>query len=83
MSNHDAQRQALALLDNFKFEPTSLVAYQSAGKVLALGEAEALQKCSDLPAALDLEQISSADCTLQISGYLGAYVVEVTDQHEI
>ena len=81
MSNKDARKQALELLDNFEFEPTSLVAYQSAGKVLALGDAEALQKCGDLSAAVDLEQILSVDCTLQVDGYLGAYSVEVTDQH--
>jgi len=81
MNNKDAQQQALAGLDNFEFEPTSLVAYQSAGKVLALGDAEGLQKCGDLPATVDLEQISSVDCTLQVDGYLGAYVVKVTDQH--
>jgi len=81
MGNKDAQQQALALLDSFEFEPTSLVAYQSAGKVLALGDAESLQRCGDLPAALDLEQIPITDCTLQINGYLGAYSVEVTDRH--
>jgi ferredoxin len=81
MSNHDAQKQALALLDHFEFEPTSLIAYQSTGKVLALGDTEALLRCGDLPAAVDFEQISSANSTLQISGYLGAYTVEVTDQH--
>jgi ferredoxin len=81
MSNKDARKQALALLDSFEFEPTSLVAYQSAGKVLALGDAEALQKCGDLPATVDLEPISSVDCTLQVDGYLGTYSVEVTDQH--
>lgn len=68
-------------MDSFEFEPTSLVAYQSAGKVLALGDTEALQKCGDLPAAIELEQISSANCSLQVDGYLGAYSVEVTDQH--
>ncbi len=81
MSNKDARKQALASLDGFEFEPTSLVTYQSAGKVLALGDAGALQKCGDLPVAVGLEQISSVDCTLRVNGYLGAYSVEVTDQH--
>jgi len=81
MSNKDARKQALASLQSFEFEPTSLVAYQSAGKVLALGDTGALQMCGDLPAAVDLEQVSSVNCTLQVDGYLGAYSVEVTDQH--
>ena len=68
MSNKDARKQALASLGSFEFEPTSLVAYQSAGKVLALGDTGALQMCGDLPAAVDLEQVSSVNCTLQVDG---------------
>ena len=81
MSNKQAQQQALALRDNFEFEPTSLVTYQSAGKVIVVGDDDALQRCADLPANLDLDPISSTGNNLQIDGYLGAYVVEVTDQH--
>ena len=36
MSNVDARQQALAVRDAFEFEPTSLVSYQSTGKVLSL-----------------------------------------------
>ncbi len=81
MSNKQAQQQALALRDSFEFEPTSLVSYQSAGKVIVVGDDDALQRCADLPANLDLDPISSTGNNLQIDGYLGAYVVEVTDQH--
>jgi ferredoxin len=81
MSNRQAQQQALALRDSFEFEPTSLVTYQSAGKVLAVGDDDGLKLCADLPASLDLVPISSTGKNLQIDGYLGAYVVEVIDQH--
>jgi len=49
MSNVEAREKAVALYDNFEFEPTSLIGYQSAGRLLALGDEAALQKCSDLP----------------------------------
>ena len=81
MTNKQAQQQALALRDSFEFEPTSLVTYQSAGKVIAIGDDDALMRCTELPATLGLESISSTGKNLQIDGYLGAYVVEVTDQH--
>ena len=81
MSNNDAQKQALAQRDAFQFEPTSLISYQSAGKVIAVGDDDALAKCIELPATLDLGLISIASGNIQISGYLGAYVVGVTDQH--
>jgi len=79
MSNNDAQKQVLALLDDFEFEPTSLITYQSAGKVIAVGDDNALMECSDLPDSLDIGLISTASGRIQIDGYLGAYVVEVTD----
>ncbi len=81
MSNNDAQKQALAQRDAFEFEPTSLISYQSAGKVIVVGDDDALAKCIELPATLDLGLISEASGKILISGYLGAYVVEVTDQH--
>ena len=81
MSNRQAQQQALGLRDSFEFEPTSLVTYQSAGRVIAVGDDDALQRCAELPASLNLEMISSTANNLQIAGYLGAYVVEVTDQY--
>jgi hypothetical protein len=60
MSNADARQQALALRDAFEFESTSLVSYQSTGKVVALGDDDALAKCSELPAALDISPVSTS-----------------------
>jgi len=78
MSNAEAREQAVALYDTFEFEPTSLLSYQSAGKLLALGDEAALQKCTDLPPSIDLTPIVVADARARISGYLGAYVVEIS-----
>jgi ferredoxin len=80
MSNVDARQQALAVGDAFEFEPTSLVSYQSTGKVIALGDDDALAKCSELPAALDINPVEISTGQIQIEGYLGAYRVIVTDQ---
>ncbi|MCP4980780.1 MAG: 4Fe-4S dicluster domain-containing protein [Gammaproteobacteria bacterium] len=81
MSNKDARQQALALRDVFSLEPTSLISYQSAGKVMVIGDEESLHKCSELPATLDFGLIPTGAWGIQISGYLGAYLVVVTDQH--
>lgn len=80
MSNVDARQQALAVRDAFEFEPTSLVSYQSTGKVIVLGDDDALAKCSELPAALDINPVAISAGRIQIEGYLGAYMVKVTDQ---
>ncbi|MCP4471301.1 MAG: 4Fe-4S dicluster domain-containing protein [Gammaproteobacteria bacterium] len=77
MSNVEAREQAVALYDAFEFEPTSLLSYRSAGKLLALGDEAALRKCADLPASIDLTPIAVADGRASISGYLGAFVVEI------
>ena len=81
MSNQQAQDKALALRDSFEFEPTSLVTYQSAGRMIVVGDDDALKRCADLPANLGFEPISSTANSIRIDGYLGAYVVEVTDQY--
>jgi hypothetical protein len=82
MTNIDARQQALAVRDAFEFEPTSLISYRSSGKVIALGDDDALAKCADLPATLDIGLVSVTGGGIQIEGYLGAYVVSSTDQHD-
>jgi ferredoxin len=79
MSNHDARQQALAVFAAFEFEPTSLVSYQSAGKLLALGDKAQLQQCAALPTTVDVDRIVVARGEVSISGHLGAYLVEVSD----
>jgi len=79
MSNRDARQQAMALFEAFKFEPTSLVSYQSAGKLLVLGDESQLQQCSALSAAVEVEKIVAVRSEVSIAGYLGAYQVAVSD----
>ena len=79
MTNSDARQQALALFAAFKFEPTSLVSYQSAGKLLALGDESQLQQFT-APTTVEVESIAVKPGAVQIQGHLGAYVVEVSDQ---
>ena len=79
MSNREARQQAIALFEAFEFEPTSLVSYQSAGKLLALGDEAQLQKCTELPASVEVETIAVVRGKVDIDGHLGVYVVEVSD----
>lgn len=78
MSNIEARKQALAVRDAVEFEPTSLVGYQSGGKVLALGDAESLASCAGLPDGIRLETVDCAAAQTQIDGYLGAFLVDLT-----
>ena len=76
MSNTNAREQALALYQAYEFEPTSLVTYRSAGKLLALGDADALEKCAGLPSSIDVTAVV-VDGRASIRGNLGAFVVEI------
>ncbi len=79
MSNTDARDAALAVRDAFRLEPTSLVTYRSAGRVLALGDATVLARCDELPASIPLERVDLDTGGVLIEGYLGNYAVQVTD----
>jgi len=81
MSNSEARRQALDLRDSFALEPTSLISYRSSGKLIALGDAETLKQCDQLPATLEINRIECDSGQVQLEGYLGAYTVTVTDAH--
>ncbi len=78
MSNSDALQQALAVRDAVEFEPTSLVGYKSQGRVLALGDAEALASCAQLPDGIRLEAIDCSAAQARVDGYLGAFSVDLT-----
>ena len=79
MSNGDARQQALALFESYEIEPTSLVSYQSGGKLLALGDVSQLSKCSELPGSIEVEAVAVTRGGVRIEGHLGAYRVEVDD----
>ncbi|TNF91165.1 MAG: hypothetical protein EP300_01210, partial [Gammaproteobacteria bacterium] len=80
MSNAKARGSALDARDSFEFEPTSLVSYQSSGKVIALGDEEALRRCDELPSTLEINRLVINGAEAEIEGYLGAFAVIVTDQ---
>ena len=56
MSNTEARQAALERRDHFEFEPTSLVSYQSKGKILALGDSDSLASCADLRISIPTER---------------------------
>jgi len=82
MKNNPARDQALQARDAFKLKPTSLVGFNSAGRIIAVGEDAALKSCDHLPKSLNLNRVSSSGdgSRIQISGYLGEYVVSLTDK---
>ena len=77
MGNTTARQQALEAFAEFRVEPTSLVSYQSRGKLLALGSADELSRCDRLPQSVEVERIEAEPGRVDVQGYLGAYVVEV------
>jgi len=77
MSNSEARLQALEKRDAFEFEPTSLITYRSKGRVLALGDADSLASCAELPAGIDLEKIDCSSGKAQVDGFLGAFRVDL------
>lgn len=83
MSNNNARKQALKAHDAYQPKPTSLITYRSSGRVIAIGDDDALDRCRELPQGLNINLVSSTDASdgIQISGYLGDYVVSVSDQH--
>ena len=75
----EAKQAALAALTGVAVEPTGLVSYQSRGKLLALGEADALPRCDVLPDSVDLTRIDCSGHQVEIVGHLGAFRVNLTD----
>ena len=78
MSNTEARASALVAGENFELEPTSLFSYQSAGKVVVLGDEAALRHCDDLPVSIDVLRVENSG-PAKIEGYLGAFEIELAD----
>ncbi|MCZ6881604.1 MAG: 4Fe-4S binding protein [Gammaproteobacteria bacterium] len=91
MSNLTARKAALSTLEGFEPTPTSLISYQSNGKVIVFGEQATLARCNDFPSPLKLSLIvmdSTGDSALpgaislnqrniDIQGHLGGFVVNL------
>ena len=92
MSNLNAKQTALTMLDAFEPKPTSLISYQSNGRVVIIGDEVSLARCSELSAPLSVILIVTsltASTTLKdaimldqreldIEGHLGSFLVHLT-----
>ena len=91
MSNLAVREAALSALESFESKPTSLINYQSNGRVIVFGEEAKLARCIDFSQPLKLTLIvtdSIGDSTLSgaislgqrnidIQGHLGRFVVNL------
>ena len=92
-----AREEALATLESVKTTPTSLINYQSNGRVIAFGDDKALELCNDFSEPLTVTRISmnaSPKTTdsgaialnqreIDIQGYLGNFVVSLVDSQGV
>lgn len=88
-----AREEALAILESVKTTPTSLISYQSNGRVVVFGDDAALKSCASFSEPLSLKLVSmnaSAGATtpdaialnnrtIDIQGHLGSFVVNLVD----
>ena len=74
-----AQSAAYAAVQELKNQPTSIVEYQSKGRVLVIGDTNALAAIDNLPAGLSHELLSVDSLkegeTIEIEGALGQFTV--------
>ena len=80
MSGTSAREAALDAAAEVQLEPTSLVSYQSSGKLLVVGDDVALERCAQLPDSIEMTQVSSATQELVVDGYLGAFTVQAVGE---
>ncbi|MDH5354887.1 MAG: 4Fe-4S binding protein [Gammaproteobacteria bacterium] len=77
--NVAARESALSVLDGSRATPTSLIDYQSNGRVIVIGEDSALAYCRQWPETSNVTLLSNAGKQVEIEGYLGAFSVELND----
>ena len=87
------REEALATLESLKTTPTSLISYQSNGRVIVFGDETALKLCNEFLEPLIVTRISMSASPraaspaaialnrrdLDIQGYLGNFVINLTD----
>ncbi len=90
-----AREEALAVLESFKTTPTSLMEYQSNGRVIAFGDEATLKGLTDFAKPLQVTRISMDDNAdgfaeialnqrdLDIQGHLGKFTVSLTDAQKL
>jgi ferredoxin len=88
-----AREEALAILESVKTTPTSLISYQSNGRVIVFGDEVALKSCDDFTQPLSVNRISMGGSSktavsgaialnkreIDIQGHLGNFVVNLVD----
>jgi ferredoxin len=94
----DAREVALSTLDSVKTTPTSLINFQSNGRVIVFGDESALSLCQDFSDPLIVTRISmngssQADASsdaialnereIDIQGHLGKFTVRLVDAHDM
>ncbi|MFT5665721.1 MAG: ferredoxin [Gammaproteobacteria bacterium] len=100
MSDNNIQARVAALLtvENFTPTPTSLISYQSNGRVIAFGDSFALEQFKSVSAPLSFTSIQMTDArpnpdrkdfillanrTIDIQGYLGNFTIHLTNAQAI
>ena len=92
VNNRKARHVALEIYQQLSVVPTSLVKYQSQGKLLIIGDQTAIEFTELLDKKLDStvlltkgsvsskqKSIALADRTVHIEGYLGAFKITITE----
>ena len=93
-----AREVALSALESVDTTPTSLISFQSNGRVIVFGDESALNLCQDFPEPLIVTRISMNGSNqsdtprntivlnqreINIEGHLGQFVVNLVDAHDM
>ena len=95
--NMGATEAALATLKSVKTTPTSLISYQSNGRVIVFGDETVLKLCDDFAEPLKVTRVSMGTSgqnlasgaialnlrDINIQGHLGKFTVSLVDAHDI
>ena len=76
-----AVQKALETFDAFQPTPTSLITFQSEGRVVVLGDEESIQQAKALKNNSELSyvfKIQDSKTEVDIQGYLGKFIVKIT-----
>jgi ferredoxin len=75
-----ARDAAMSVLEGYELTPTSLIAYQSNGRVAIIGDSASLSLCAPWSDNLDIALITTED-EIEVQGHLGAFIVTRVDSH--
>lgn len=73
-----ARDAAMSVLEGYELTPTSLIAYQSNGRVAIIGDSASLSLCVPWSDSLDMEMITT-EREIEVHGHLGAFTVTQLD----